>query len=97
MRVLARVVATIGAAALVLVAILWWTGQSDHSKGDAEVLATGLEVPWGLTFLPSGDALVGERPNGRLYEIPAEGGDPEQVGTVPDVDDDGEGGLLGWR
>ena len=95
MRVLARVVATIGLVALVIGAIVWWTGRSDHSKGDAEVLATGLEVPWGLTFLPSGDALVGERPNGRLYVIPAEGGEPEQVGTVPEVDDDGEGGLLG--
>ena len=88
-------VATIGAAALVLVAVVWWTGRPDHAQGDAQVLATGLEVPWGLTFLPNGDALVGERPNGRLYEIPAEGGEPQQVGTVPDVDDDGEGGLLG--
>jgi glucose/arabinose dehydrogenase len=71
------------------------SGETDHSDGDAEVLASGLEVPWGLTFLPNGDALVGERPNGRLYEIPAAGGDPQQVGTVPDVVDDGEGGLLG--
>ncbi len=78
-----------------MLALAACSSGDDHSEGDAEVLATGLEVPWGLAFLPSGDALVGERPNGRLYEIPAEGGDPEQVGTVPDVADNGEGGLLG--
>ncbi len=95
MRVLARVVATVGLVALVATLVVWWSDRPDHSNGDAEVLATGLEVPWGLAFLPDGNALVGERPNGRLHVIPADGGDREQVGTVPDVADDGEGGLLG--
>jgi glucose/arabinose dehydrogenase len=89
------VVATIGAAALVVVAVVWWTGRSDHSTGDAEVLATGLEVPWGLAFLSDGSALVGERKTGRILLVPADGGEPVQAGTVPDVADDGEGGLLG--
>jgi glucose/arabinose dehydrogenase len=93
--VLSRVVATVGLAALVVVGVLWWSGRADHANGDAEVLVTGLEVPWGLAFLPDGDALVGERTTGRLYQVPAEGGDAELVATVPDVDDDGEGGLLG--
>jgi glucose/arabinose dehydrogenase len=94
-RILARVVATIGLAALVLAAILWWTDRPDHSRGDAEVLVTGLEVPWGLTFLPDGSALVGERATGRIYQVPAEGGDQTLVATVPGVVPDGEGGLLG--
>jgi glucose/arabinose dehydrogenase len=93
--VLARVVAAAGLVALVLAATLWWTGRTDHSGGAAEVMATGLEVPWGLSFLPTGDALVGERMTGDIYQIPAEGGDRTLVGTVPDVEPVGEGGLLG--
>jgi glucose/arabinose dehydrogenase len=57
-------------------------------------LATGLQVPWGLTFLPDGRALVGERPSGDVSIITAQG-DVKRVGTVPGVADDGEGGLLG--
>ena len=95
MRILARVVATLGLVALVTALLVWWTDRADHSEGDAEVLATGLEVPWGLTFLPTGDALVGERNTGRIYRIPADGGERTLVGTVPGVVPDGEGGLLG--
>jgi glucose/arabinose dehydrogenase len=57
-------------------------------------LATGFEVPWGLTFLPDGRALVGERPSGDVSVITVQG-DVERVGTVPGVADSGEGGLLG--
>ena len=95
MRILARVVATLGLVALVTALLVWWTDRVDHSEGDAEVLATGLEVPWGLTFLPTGEALVGERSSGRIYRIPADGGERTLVGTVPGVVPDGEGGLLG--
>ena len=95
MRILARVVATLGLVALVLAVLVWWTGRADHSDGDAEVMATGLEVPWGLAFLPTGDALVGERTTGRIYEIPAAGGERTLVATVPGVVPGGEGGLLG--
>jgi glucose/arabinose dehydrogenase len=94
-RILGRVVATLGLVAVVTVSLVWWTDRSDHSEGDAEVLATGLEVPWGLTFLPTGEALVGERNTGRIYRIPADGGERTLVGTVPGVVPDGEGGLLG--
>ena len=95
MRILARVVATLGLVALVTALLVWWTDRSDHSEGDAAVVETGLKVPWGLTFLPTGDALVGERNTGRIYRIPADGGERTLVGTVPGVVPDGEGGLLG--
>jgi glucose/arabinose dehydrogenase len=59
-------------------------------------VATGLTVPWGIAFLPNGDALVAERDTARILRIPAGGGDPERVMEVPGVDTDaGEGGLLG--
>lgn len=62
-----------------------------------DVVAEGLDVPWGLDFLPDGTAIVGER-TGRILQIPiaADGtpGAPEELRTV-DVAATGEGGLLG--
>ena len=95
MRILARVVATLGLVALVTALLVWWTDRADHSEGDAEVLATGLEVPWGLTFLPDRRGAGGGADTGRIYRIPADGGERTLVGTVPGVVPDGEGGLLG--
>jgi glucose/arabinose dehydrogenase len=73
------------------------TGQAGAvaTLGEPVELTTGLHAPWGLTFLPDGSALVSERISGRILRIPAEGGDPELVGVVPDVRVSSEGGLLG--
>lgn len=57
------------------------------------VLARDLVVPWGLAFLPNGDALVGERVTGRIYRV-RKGGGKRLVGRIP-VEGTGEGGLLG--
>ncbi|WP_422774816.1 PQQ-dependent sugar dehydrogenase [Plantactinospora sp. WMMC1484] len=54
-----------------------------------------MEAPWGLTFLPDRSALVSERITGQILRIPAQGGAPETVGVVPDVQVSAEGGLLG--
>jgi glucose/arabinose dehydrogenase len=59
------------------------------------VLATGLEAPWGIDFLPGGDALVTERDKARVLRVPAAGGAPTEVLEVAAADPDGEGGLLG--
>jgi len=58
-------------------------------------LTTGLEAPWGLTFLPDGSALVSERISGRIRRVPADGGEARTLGVVPDVAVSAEGGLLG--
>ena len=58
-----------------------------------ERVATGLEVPWGLAFLPGGDALVTERP-GRIRLLRGGVLEAAPVATVPVVAQ-GEGGLLG--
>ena len=60
-----------------------------------EVVATGLEAPWGIGFLPGGDALVTERDTARVLRIPAAGGDPVTVTRIEQAEPDGEGGLLG--
>ena len=59
-------------------------------------IATGLHVPWGIAFLPNGDALVSERTTGKILRIPHGGGKPRVAMTVPGVNlNAGEGGLLG--
>ncbi|UAC01035.1 PQQ-dependent sugar dehydrogenase [Dactylosporangium vinaceum] len=63
--------------------------------GSPQEIATGLNVPWGVAFLPGGDALVAERGTGRIVQIPAGGGAGRQVFQVPEVAAQGEGGLLG--
>jgi glucose/arabinose dehydrogenase len=57
-------------------------------------LATGLDTPWNIAFLPSGDALVTQRDTGVISRVSRHGGSTT-VGTVPGVAHGGEGGLLG--
>jgi glucose/arabinose dehydrogenase len=63
--------------------------------GAPEEVAQGIDVPWGLTFLPGGDALVAERDTGRVLRLTPGGGAPRAVYEVPGVVPGGEGGLLG--
>lgn len=58
------------------------------------VLVTGLDVPWGLAFLPDGNALVTERESARLLRVAPDGA-VTPVGVVAGVAPSGEGGLLG--
>jgi glucose/arabinose dehydrogenase len=69
------------------------TRPPDLSRPDE--IAHGINVPWGLAFLPGGDALVAERDTGRILRVPASGGNPREVYKVPGVVPAGEGGLLG--
>lgn len=57
-------------------------------------VATNLTVPWGLDFLPDGDALVAERNSGRILRI-RPGQSPQLVTTISGVSASGESGLLG--
>lgn len=59
----------------------------------AEKVVSGLEVPWALAFLPSGDLLVTERP-GRLRLVSAGKLISSPVVQIP-VIDSGEEGMLG--
>ncbi|MES1024639.1 PQQ-dependent sugar dehydrogenase [Gloeocapsa sp. BRSZ] len=58
-----------------------------------EEVVTGLEVPWGIAFLPNNDMLVTERP-GRVRLVRNGQLQPAPVATI-NVTDSGEGGLLG--
>ena len=58
------------------------------------VVATGLEAPWGLDFLPDGDAVVTERDSRRVLRVTA-AGDVTELGVLEAAVPDNEGGLLG--
>jgi glucose/arabinose dehydrogenase len=58
-------------------------------------VATGLAVPWGVGFLPNGDAVVTERDSARVLVIGGTDHKVTRVGTVGDAAPQGEGGLLG--
>jgi glucose/arabinose dehydrogenase len=60
---------------------------------ETSVIATNLEVPWGIAFLPNGDALFTERDSGRLLRM-VDSGDIEEVQILP-TRGFGEGGSLG--
>lgn len=67
------------------------TTNESAQKSDLEVVATNLNIPWELVFLPSGDMLITERP-GKLIKI---GKDTKVVSEISGVKHIGEGGLLG--
>jgi glucose/arabinose dehydrogenase len=60
------------------------------------VVADGLNVPWGIVFLPTGDALVAQRDEGSIVRVTP----GRRVSTVGEIRGSvgrpgGEGGLLG--
>jgi glucose/arabinose dehydrogenase len=75
--------------------------------GEPDVVATvasGLETPWGIDFLPDGRAVVTERDTARVLVVtPPEAGagdrqregKVQEVGQIPETDPRGEAGLLG--
>lgn len=58
-----------------------------------EEVATGLENPWGMQFLPDGRILVTERP-GRMRIVGKDGKLSEPISGLPNVVQGGQAGLL---
>ncbi|MFI5733914.1 PQQ-dependent sugar dehydrogenase [Kribbella sp. NPDC051587] len=74
------------------------TGAAPSAGGQirltvASTVVTGIDVPWGLAFLPDKSALVAERDSGKVKRVVD--GKVTEVGTVTGVDPSSEGGLLG--
>ncbi|MBD3926701.1 PQQ-dependent sugar dehydrogenase [Nocardioides cavernae] len=59
-----------------------------------DTLVEGLEVPWGVDFLPDGEAVVTERISGRVLRIGTDG-EVSPLGAVAGAVPQGEAGLLG--
>ena len=61
-----------------------WDLQAEDGPIRAEVLARGLERPWGMAFAPDGTILITERP-GRLRVIRNDKLDPDPIAGLPHV------------
>lgn len=66
--------------------------ESEVQKFTVDTVVSGLNVPWGMSFLPNGDMLISER-SGSLY-IFSGGKLSDPVKGVPGVMAIGQGGLL---
>ena len=73
---------------------IWAVGSFAQAQApQAQTVASGLQHPWGLAFLPGGRFLVTERP-GRLRVVDADGRLQPPVQGLPEVAAGGQGGLL---
>ena len=86
-------------AAIAIISLTLGFSSPAHADPQVDrVIAQGLDVPWGITFLPDGSALVSERDNGTILRVDpkkAAGRNTTQIGKVTGSQATGEGGLLG--
>ncbi|NVK58041.1 MAG: PQQ-dependent sugar dehydrogenase [Alteromonadaceae bacterium] len=82
-------------AKLTALAIAGAVAFSSQATTDVTVneLASGLDHPWGMTFLPAGDLLITER-SGQIRRYNFATGLSAPLAGVPTVATDGQGGLL---
>jgi aldose sugar dehydrogenase len=70
-----------------------WLAQAVMAQaGRADTVATGLDHPWAVAFLPQGRFLVTERP-GRMRIVSSQGALGAPLAGVPEVVARGQGGL----
>ncbi|GGC66934.1 oxidoreductase [Hoyosella rhizosphaerae] len=67
--------------------------RSTEPANAATTIADRLSVPWDIDFLPDGTPLVTERDTGNIKSL--QNGSAATIGTIADIDNEGEGGLLG--
>ena len=80
----------LGKAAVVAGLAAWGAAMAQIRP---ETISTGLENPWGVTFLPGGRFVVTERA-GRLRLIAADGKVGAPIAGLPAIAAGGQGGLL---
>ena len=80
-------------AAIIFIAFGLFCLASNAQGVRPEVLASGLQNPWAVAFLPDGRFLVTERP-GRLRMVDGAGKIGPAIEGLPEVSSGGQGGLL---
>ena len=71
------------------------TSTASAQDPATSTIATGLQVPWGIAFLPDRSALVSERTTGRIMRITPSGRKTVAMRVPGVATNAGEGGLLG--
>jgi len=66
--------------------------ESEKMNYRLEVFAEGLEIPWGMAFLPGAEMLITDR-NGKMMQVSPDGSITE-IRNVPEVLNESQGGLL---
>lgn len=61
-----------------------------------DTVISGLEVPWGLAFLPDGDMIVNER-DGKMLRYNKDGKLIAEIKGLPEIHPHGQGGLMDIR
>lgn len=77
----------------VLIAVFALAHCAPANTVKTQVLAEGLEYPWGLAFLPNGDILVTEKA-GRLRLLRSNGELSDPIEGIPEIYYAGQGGML---
>ena len=65
--------------------------ESEVQKFLVDTVLSGLNVPWGLEFLPNGDLLISERERKLLRYT---GKELQEISGLPEIMVKGQGGLL---
>ncbi|TDN97135.1 glucose/arabinose dehydrogenase [Sunxiuqinia elliptica] len=65
--------------------------ESEVQKFIIDTVVSGLEVPWGLEFLPNGDLLIAER-SAKLFRFT--NNELQEISGLPNILVKGQGGLL---
>ncbi|MET8681043.1 PQQ-dependent sugar dehydrogenase [Streptomyces sp. NPDC004647] len=69
--------------------------RADSVPSGIKTVSSGWTIPWGMSWLPDGSALISERNSFKVFKL-TQSGTRTQAGTVPNVvTTGGEGGLLG--
>lgn len=68
--------------------------SSETLRFSVQTVAEGLELPWGIAFLPNGYVLITERDSGNLRLVKNGVLEQDPISGVPQISDRGQGGLL---
>ena len=79
--------------ALLLALTLWLPGAAAQTDYDLQVVATGLNHPWSITFLPNGSYLVAMR-SGEVRRVSREGKVSSPLAGLPDSYVASQGGYF---